>query len=760
MPNKFQHVSIGNRKVRLSNLDKILYPEAQISKAEFIQYYVQMAPVILRHLGGRPLSLRRYPDGVDGKQFFQKSRPDWAPEWFESVELGSESKTDYLLATEPAALAWTANLACLELHTMQVQSPNFDKPDHFVFDLDPPDGMGFQDIVAIALLLRTHLEAYGYQVFVKTSGSRGIHLLTRIVPAWTVDEVYSSVKSLAEKFIKKHPNLCTLNMSKKARKGRLLLDIYRNHRSQTTVATYSTRARAGGTVSMPVTWEQLETLQGPGEFTLRTVPDIVAEHGDVMEKFADSAVELHDKKTSTVVDERLKRYTKKRDFDKTTEPPAIATSGSSNRFVIQRHDASHLHYDLRLEDNGVLRSWALPKGLPIDKGVKRLAIETEPHPLSYLSFEGKIPKGEYGAGTMTVFEGGHYEASKNTDKSLRFTLEGKRLKGEFSLYRTDKKQWLLERKDAPAVLFNQKPPKPMLVGSRKTLPTDDGYIYEVKWDGIRTMLVIHDEKIKIYSRSQRELTERFPEMHDFKEALSCHNAILDCEIVCLDDEGKPDFKNVISRMHTSGETKILRASKSKPVVAYVFDCLYLDGVYLHREPLWKRQRLLNLVLAKQGVFRVSEAIDDGEGLFKAAKLAGLEGVIAKVKNSRYEFGKRSSDWYKIKHRQTIDCQVLGYTEGQGGRSKQFGSLHLAELIEGALVYRGRVGTGFDSAKMDEILALIEPLKSTTKPISDKVDDEKQTTWVEPKICVELEYASMTDNGTLREPVFLRLKEDI
>ncbi|HXH19640.1 MAG TPA: non-homologous end-joining DNA ligase, partial [Chitinophagales bacterium] len=436
-----QLVQIGKRNMELSNLNKVLYPDDNIIKAQVIEYYFTMAPTILTHIKNRPLSLVRFPDGIYGEKFFQKNRPGWAPQWVEYVSLGSnDEKKDYILATEEATLVWLANLACLEMHQIQSHKPHFDKPDYFVFDLDPPENYPFKNVVEIAIHLKEHIESFGYKVFPKTTGGKGIHLVLPIEPKWTYDEVFEAARQIAKPFVERFSAATTLHLKKEARKGRVLIDIFRNRNGQTIVCPYSLRGRKGAPVSMPLTWEQLENTAEPVLFNLKTVLQQVKNEGDAWEGFAADAAELHTKRKIAVVKkelepsgkrktpEQLETYSKKRDFEKTPEPVGQSPSsrqtpvpGTGNSFVIHRHHASHLHYDLRLEQAGVLKSWAVPKGLPPLPGIKRLAVQTEDHPLEYLTFEGTIPKGQYGGGGMWVYASGKYEITRQKkDNSFYF----------------------------------------------------------------------------------------------------------------------------------------------------------------------------------------------------------------------------------------------------------------------------------------------------------------------------------------------------
>lgn len=768
MAKKAQWTQVGKRKLEVSNLDKVLFPEDQVSKAEIIQYYLTIAPTLLNHIKGRALTLIRFPDGIHGESFYQKNRPEWAPDWLEFVKLGKEEK-DYIIATEPASLVWLANLASLELHQLHSRKPNFDKPDYMVFDLDPPEGEDFNHVVEIALDLRTYLENFGYTPFVKTTGGKGVHVCVPIEPKWDFSTVFDTAQLLAKPYVESKPKELTLHIKKEARKGKMLVDIYRIRQGQSIVSPYSLRGRVGAPVSMPLTWDELAQVSTPLEYNIRSALDKVLADGDAWEGIDAYAAELHThRKAKTAkklpankkhkTPEQLEAYDKKRDFSKTREPLAkILESGGSN-FVVHRHHATNLHYDLRLEQDGVLKSWAVPRGLPPLPGIKRLAVQTEDHPMKYLTFDGKIPKGQYGGGDMWIYALGKYQITKDKKDGFYFRLSSKELNGEYRIYKIKQKEWLLERVDVPQVDFLHDAIEPMLSGSASTPPMGDDYIYEVKWDGIRALIALEDGVIRIRSRNQNDITKQFPELNIPAFRANC--GLFDAEIVCLDKKGKPEFKKVINRLMSSGDSNIEKLSKTSPVYCYIFDCLYLDGRSLVNEPLLRRKEWLKDALKKETPYRTSEFVEDGQSLFEAAREHNLEGIMAKEKLSRYLPGKRSDAWLKVKVRNTRECVIIGYNAGKGNRSNAFGGLHIAEVENGKLVYRGKVGTGFTDAAIKDIFKMIKQLKETDKPVKDKVLDEKVSTWIEPKLFVEITFASFTPDKNFREPVFVRLRPDL
>ncbi len=772
MPRSSQVVQVGKRTLELSNLNKVLWPEDGVLKAELIQYYLAIAPTILPHIRGRPLSLVRFPDGIHGEQFFQKNLPDWVPDWLESAEIGDEKKTiNYVIATEEASLVWLANMACIELHQMHCRVKHRDNPDYFVFDVDPPDGTPWEQIAEVGELLRAAFESFGYHAFVKTTGRKGLHVVTPIEPKWDFDTVFEACSAIAKPFIAANSKTCTLKIKKDQRDNKILIDIYRNRPSQTIVAAYSARGLPGATVSMPITWEQLHTMEGIHDFHLRNVPDLVKRDGDPWEGMEAYAVELHTHRSAPKArkklpasgkrktPEQLETYEKKRTFSSTPEPAPQPLEEGTNRFVVHRHHASRLHYDLRLEKDGVLKSWAVPKGLPPRPGIKRLAVQTEDHPIEYLNFEGTIPKGEYGGGDMWVYASGRYEVTKQKKDSTYVRLSSRGLSGEYRIIPTRGNECLLERVDAPQTDWLVEPVEFMLADISEKVPTSGDWMYEVKWDGIRAMIALDEGTVRIRSRNQNDITAAFPELAS-AEAFRATCGLFDAEIVCLDPAGRPVFKDVINRMRQTTEGAAARAKSKHPAVCYVFDCLYLDGRPLFNEPLARRREWMADAIKKDSSYRVSQTVEDGEALFDAARDAGLEGIMAKKSSSVYTPGRRSDAWLKVKTRRTMDCRVVGYTQGKGDRAKTLGALHIAEERDGEWKYLGKVGTGFDDRTLAAVAAEVKALKESKRPFKEKPIDDNVSVWVEPKLWCEVQYASVTPNGTLREPVFVRMREDL
>ncbi len=765
--------AIRKHRLELSNLDKVLFPQDGIIKAELIEYYLKIAPTILKHIKGRPLSFVRYPDGIDEGQFFQKNRPDWAPDWIEHTRLGGESETDYITAKDDATLAWLGNLAAIELHQMPARAPHFDKSDYMVFDLDPPEEFPFKEVVGLAVELRQYIESFGYHDFVKTTGGKGVHIVVPIEPRWDFDRVFAAASTIANEFVRRNRDTTTLQLKKENRKGRVLIDIYRNRPAQTIVSPYSVRGREGAPVSMPLSWENLSSLDGPAVFNLRTVADRLKSEGDAWEAINAYATRLHTepqsrvkKGASAAVDlERspenslVSEYGRKRRFDKTPEPRPVVTTGEGNSFVIHRHHASRLHYDLRLERDGVLKSWAVPKGLPPHPGVKRLAVAVEDHPLDYFNFEGTIPRGQYGAGRVWIFACGKYEITKDKKEGFYFRLGSREINAEYRLINTRGKDWLLERVEATQTDWLKEPIAPMLAQARSELVESAEYLYEVKWDGIRALISIDDAAMTIRSRSGRDITGLFPELQESRTAFIVTNAVFDAEIVCLRPDGTPSFEETIKRLRHPAESGIARARARHPAVCYVFDCIYLDGRPLVNEPLVKRREWMADSLKPDSPMRLSEAVDEGTDLFRAATELGLEGVVAKRKDSPYLPGKRTDFWLKIKARQTREVIIIGYTRGKGNRRDGFGALHLACYEDDELRYLGKTGTGFDESLMELLMGEMSRVPHVQRPVKERPVDDAATTWLKPQLVCEVQYASRTSTGSLREPVFIRLRPD-
>ncbi len=454
----------------------------------------------------------------------------------------------------------------------------------------------------------------------------------------------------------------------------------------------------------------------------------------------------------------LEEYRRKRDPSKTSEP----FSGRQTRkrlptFVVQRHDARRLHYDFRLERHGVLASWAVPKGVPLEPGVRALAVHVEDHPLDYGGFEGEIPKGQYGAGTVEIWDRGTYELlEEKPDGGLTVRLHGERLEGTWTLipaHLDGKEQnWLLVRKrDGDFALRNDY--RPMLATLAAELPRGDDWLYEVKWDGYRALGYVRNGVAKLVSRNGNDLTERFPDVaRALGQAMKSPDGVVDGEVCALDEQGRPSF------------SAMQQGKSGTPLVYAVFDVLEIDGKPVIDRPLTDRRELLEQLLDTRGsVVQISGAFDDGEALYTAAVEQQLEGVMAKKCSSRYCEGKRTRDWLKVKTHGEQEFVIVGYTKGEGRRARTFGSLVLAVNEDGTLRWVGNVGTGFTEKTIAELLDALESRRVDTSPLAvvPKMPKVRKSdvVWVEPTLVAEVKFAEWTHDGHLRAPVYLGLRDD-
>jgi len=501
----------------------------------------------------------------------------------------------------------------------------------------------------------------------------------------------------------------------------------------------------------------------------------------------------------------LRKYTEKRHFDKTPEPaPSEASrSGGALQYCVQRHHATHLHYDLRLEVGGALKSWAVPKGPTLDPTEKRLAMMVEDHPIEYGSFEGVIPKGNYGAGSVMLWDRGTYEllGEASAEEQLargdfKFRLHGEKIIGEFAIVRMKRgkgNEWLLlKKKDAAAqpgwntedhavsVLTGRTQEEiarglerlgrpqagptlpeigaPMLAEIGKgEPPSGKNWIYEVKWDGVRALCYIQGGQVRMVSRNGNVIDRQYPELSILPHHVQAKTAIVDGEIAALNERGVPSFELLQRRINVADASSIATLARHHPVVFYAFDLLYLDGRDLRGLPLIERKRVLKEILRPNDTIRYSEHFADGQALFEAAKQQGVEGIIGKKASSFYE-SRRSGDWVKYKVHSSDSFLLCGFTEGA---RDHFGALILGVQNGGKLKWAGNVGTGFDSKTMKAIHDKLLPLVIDKCPLApDKNLPKKDVTWVKPELVCEVEFANWTEDGRLRAPVWKGFRTDI
>lgn len=507
----------------------------------------------------------------------------------------------------------------------------------------------------------------------------------------------------------------------------------------------------------------------------------------------------------------LKEYRRKRDFRRTAEPQAKRGGASRRRFVIQKHAASRLHYDFRLELGGTLKSWAVPKGVPYRRGEKRLAVHVEDHPVGYIDFEGRIPQGQYGGGTVMVWDRGTFEPLSKTPAKelaagkLHFVLHGEKLEGEWYLVRLrDGGQWLLIRggedmkpvskklDDTSALsgksmkqlakgdrVWQSKPasssrrrikaaPVPRFVEPMKAklvaAPQPGDWIYEIKFDGWRALALKGGAEARLLSRNEKDLGARFPEILKAVAALEARDAVIDGEIVALDAKGRSSFQ--LLQAYDIGETK-------PPLFFYAFDLLRCDGEDLRPLPLLERKARLEKLLAHaRGPLRYSAALGtEAKPLLSRAKKLGLEGLIGKMADSRYESGRRSGAWIKLKLQREQEFVIGGYTDPEGTR-KYFGSLVVGYYQNGELLCAGKVGTGFDHKFLASLHAAMRRIAREECPFANLPDrrngrwgqgitraDMARCHWVKPVLVGQIKFGEWTRDGRLRQPVFLGLRKD-
>ena len=460
----------------------------------------------------------------------------------------------------------------------------------------------------------------------------------------------------------------------------------------------------------------------------------------------------------------LQAYRDKRDAARTPEPvppPAAEPAGTGASFVIQEHHARRLHWDFRLEHDGVLVSWALPKGVPFDPAVNHLAVHVEDHPLEYGSFEGQIPRGQYGAGQVTIWDRGRYEALKWEPSEVKVVLHGERVTGGYVLFQTRGNQWMIhrERQPLPGSL------RPMLAATGTTMPHDaDNWALELKWDGVRALAFIERGKVRLMSRTERDITVTYPELAGLGAATSRKQLLLDGEIVVFGAGGWPEFEALQPRMHVSSAAQAALLAGQTPVTYLIFDLLQVDGRPLLDLEYRERRALLD-GLSLSGPFWQTPPDfpgSDFEAVQAVSVSHGMEGLVAKRLDSRYVPGGRADLWRKIKNLLTQEAVVAGYKPGQGNRTGQVGSLLIGVHDDSGLVYAGHVGTGFSAETLRMLGERLQPLRRADSPFDGPVPPEyaRPAVWVEPRLVIEVAFDRWTRAGRMRAPVYRGLRDDI
>jgi bifunctional non-homologous end joining protein LigD len=799
-------VEVDGRELRLSNLTKVFWPQEGYTKGDLIAFYANAAPLILPHLQHRPLTMKRMPDGAEGPFFYEKTAPSHTPDWIHRCTVMSEdAKTgviDYLVVDDAPTLLYVANLGCIEMHPLHSRCEDVEHPDYLFFDLDPFPPYTYDDVLAVARHIKVILDQLDIPSYPKTSGATGMQIYVPVRRgAYTYSQVRAFVGACGRMIARADKDRVTMAWRVADRAGKVFIDHNMNRQGANIAAAYSLRPEPGATVSTPLTWD--EVMEGgfvPSDFRIDDVWGRFAEVGDLFAGVRTGEVDLTGafealgvrpdeedtragnplprtaastlagKSSEEIVaesrDPNLYEYVRRREFGEegTTEPAPGEAVGTGTSFVIHKHRATRLHYDVRLERDGGLPSWAVPKGLPTAKSERRLAVQTEVHPLEYGKFEGTIPEGHYGAGEVRIFDDGWYEPVEWTDSKVSFRLHGRRYPGlefHFVKTRTDWLAFLASKQDAPMI---PSPPRmqPMLAEGGGEPFDDPTWRFEPKLDGIRALATMETGGTVLTTRRGRDVTYQYPDLHMIHELVDQVNAVLDGEIVAVGTDGKASFEVLQQRMNLQNEREIKRASAQIPVSFVVFDLLWLDGRDLTAAKLEERRELLELVVEQDHRLQLMTYVDgEGNAFVEGARKLGLEGVVAKRKGSAYAQGRRTPDWRKIKLISTQDCVILGWTPGLGGRATSFGALLVGAYDAGTLKWVGQVGTGFDQRTLARLMEQLEPLVRSTPPIDDpELKRIKGARFVEPQVVCEVEYHEYTKStGKMRAPSFRGLRPD-
>src|ERR1700744_110661 len=569
-------------RVKLTNADKVLYPATGTTKSDIFDYYTGIAEVMVPHIAARAATRKRWPNGVDEPSFFEKQLASSAPDWLPRASVTHRSgTTTYPIIDSVDGLAWIAQQAALEVHVPQwrfaaegTRNGGELKPGpatRLVFDLDPGEGVSMAQLAEVARAVRDLIADIGLITFPLTSGSKGMHLYSPLDKPVSSRGAVVLAKRVAQQLETSMPKLVTATMTKSLRAGKVFVDWSQNSGSKTTIAPYSLRGREYPTVAAPRSWDELDDKK-LRQLRYDEVLERVARDGDLLAPL-DAEVKVPD---------RLSKYRSMRDAAKTPEPVPTTkpAAGHGNTFVIQEHHARRLHYDFRLERDGVLVSWAVPKNLPETTAVNHLAVHTEDHPLEYGGFEGTIPKGEYGGGKVIIWDSGTYDTEKFNDDEVIVTLHGQRISGRYALIQTDGNQWLAHRmKDQHAFGFDGLAPMLATHGSVANLKASQ-WAFEAKWDGYRLLVEADHGELRVRSRRGREVTKESPELASLAADLADHHVVLDGEAVVVNDAGVPSFHAMQDR------------GRGTPVEFWAYDLLYLDGRSLLRARYVYRRKLL------------------------------------------------------------------------------------------------------------------------------------------------------------------------
>jgi bifunctional non-homologous end joining protein LigD len=832
-------LKIDSRRIAISNPDKVFYNGGKFTKLDVVNYYLKVAPFLLPHFRNRPVTLKRYPNGVHGEVFYEKDAPEYTPNWVKTFPVPRREggpDIDYIVINDRATLAWVTNLAALELHPFLHRVPHLERPTHVVFDLDPGEGAGLRECIDVVFLLREVLTKLGLKSFPKVSGSKGLQLYVPLNTPTSYDATQLFAKTIAELLEREHPKRVVADMAKNLRHEKVFIDWSQNAAHKTTVGVYSLRAKRDRPfVSMPVKWSELKKskvdalyFEASAALTrLKKMGDLFSPVLKLKQKLPPQFVARPEQKRSRKI-RALEKYAAKRDFARTAEPepaaPRRSRQGSRRRFVIQEHAASHLHYDFRLEMHDVLKSWAVPKNLSLKQGETRTAFETEDHPIDYLEFEGIIPKGEYGGGTVMVWDIGTYEVVEGNywKGSITVFLSGKKLKGEWTLTRTQseegKPKWFVKKTGGGAKAISKKreavsaltgrtmekiageksavwgahapsravsgasPEISSAESARKTggrgrsprfvrpmkatavteLPPEGDWIYEIKWDGYRALGMKHGDDVRLLSLKEKNLTSDFPGVAQAMRGLAADTAVVDGEIVAVDAKGRPSFQ-VLQNRKSLG--------RGWSVVYYAFDLLNLEGDDLQRLPLHERKARLRGLVAKTASATVrysAELSGTPAAIIRTVGGAGLEGVVAKKRDSVYRAGTRVTSWLKLKLNKRQEFVIGGYKPDAGS----FQSILVGYYDARKLIFAGKVRQGFNPVVRARLLKEMRPFLTRQCPFENlptsrkshfgegiTVEEMAELCWLKPKLIAQVSFTEWTNYGLLRHATFEGLRDD-
>ena len=652
------------------------------------------------------------------------------------------------------------------------------------------------------MLLQETLAKLRLKCFPKVSGSKGIQIYVPLNTPISYDSTQPFARAIAELLARTYPDRVVADMSKTLRRGKVFIDWSQNADHKTTVAVYSLRAKSHHPyISLPVTWRELKTKNADDLYW--EAPAALARTKKLGDLFA-PVLKLKQKlpaQFKTTAPKSLAAYQSKRRFDKTAEPsgdPKIRRSaqGSRRRFVVQKHAASHLHYDFRLEINDVLKSWALPKAIPLHDRDTTAAFATEDHPIDYLEFEGTIPKGQYGGGTVMVWDIGTYEILEGNYWKSRLVifLSGKKLRGEWTLEpqseQNGKTKWLLTKTNGhakpiaesrlnisaitargleeisgqPRSRRQHAPPAPQFIPPMKAtlsqkIPEGANWLYEVKWDGYRALALKHGDTARLLSLKNKPLNTDFPSVVTAVRAIDAHTAIIDGEVVAVNKSGKPSFQVLQNRKSLGRDWHI---------IYYAFDLLNLEGEDLTRLPLEQRKQKLRALLGNSGVRYSAELIGQPDIIAKTIREAGLEGIVAKRRDSIYRAGSRVESWLKIKFDQSQEFVIGGFNPD----GATFQSLLLGYYDGDKLFFAGKVRQGFNPASRAALMKQFKPLLTKTCPFTNlpsskkghfgegvTAEDMPKLRWLKPKLVAQIAFTEWTNYALLRHATYLGLRED-